>query len=91
MTVNRMMGVVPYLLATSQQPLLPSMSIPGLLSLPDQPTPDEEETYLAEISCIIERLQGLRGNRIKEAEQRIQQLTRRDEGPKVNPTALFYF
>ena len=68
MTASRMTGVAPFLLATGQQPLLPSMAIPGLLSLPDQPTLDEEETYLAKVSCIVEWLQGLGGNRIKEAE-----------------------
>ena len=91
MIASRMTGVVPYLLATGRQPLLPSMAIPGLPSLPDQPTPDEEVTYLAEVSHIIEWLQGLGGARIKEAERRIHQLTRQDEGAKVNPTALFYF
>ena len=63
-----MTGIVLYLLATGQQLLLPSIAIPGLPSLPDQPTPDEEETYLADISCIVERLQELGGARIKEAE-----------------------
>ena len=62
---------MPYLLVTGQQPLLLSITIPGLLSLPDQPTPDEEEMYLAEVSRIVEQLQGLGGARIKEAEQRI--------------------
>ena len=47
------------------------MAIPGLPSLPDQPTPDEEETYLAKVSRIVERLQELEGTHIKEAEQRI--------------------
>ena len=47
------------------------MAVPGLLSLPDQPTPDEEETYLAKVSCIVEQLQGLGGAHIKEAERRI--------------------
>ena len=70
MTAGRMMGIAPYLLATSQQPLLPSMAIPGLPSLPDQMTPDEEEMYLTEVSCIFERLQGLRDAHIKEAERR---------------------
>ena len=68
MTVSRMMGIAPYLLATGQQPLLPSIAIPGLPSLPDQPTPDEEETYLAKVSHIVEQLQGLGGAHIKEAE-----------------------
>ena len=63
-----MMGVVPFLLAMGQQPLLPSMAIPGLPSLPVQLTPDEEEAYLAKVSHIIERLQGLGGNRNKAAE-----------------------
>ena len=67
------------------------MAIPGLPSLPDQPTLDEEEAYLAKVSHIGEWLQGLGGNHIKEAEQRIWQLTRWDEGAKVNPMALFYF
>ena len=68
MTVSRMMGIMPYLLVTGQQPLLLSIAIPGLPSLPDQPTPDEEETYLAEVSHIVEWLQGLGGTHIKEAE-----------------------
>ena len=85
------MGIVPHFLSTSQQPLLPSLAIPGLPSLPDQPTLDEEQAYLAQVSCIIKWLQGLGGNCIKEAEQRIRQLTRWDEGAKVNPMALFYF
>ena len=68
MIVSRMMGVTLYLLATSQQPLLPSIAVPGLPSLPDQPTPDEEEAYLTDISHIIEQLQELGGARIKEAE-----------------------
>ena len=68
MTVSRMMGVTLYLLATGQQPLLPSIAVPGLPSLPDQPTPDEEETYLADVSRIVEWLQELGGTRIKEAE-----------------------
>ena len=61
MTVSRMMGIMPYLLATGQQPLLLSIAAPGLPSLPDQPTPDEEEMYLANVSHIIERLQELGG------------------------------
>ena len=48
------MGIMLYLLATGQQPLLLSIAIPGLPSLPDQPTPDEEETYLAKVSSIVE-------------------------------------
>ena len=82
--------VAPYMLATGQKPLLLSMAIPGLLSLPDQPTSDEEQAYLTEVSHITKKLQELGGNCIKEAEQRIQQLTRQDEGSKVNPTALFF-
>ena len=83
--------MVLYLLATGQQPLLPSMAIPGLQSLLDQPTPDKEEAYLTEVSHIVEWLQGLGGDHIKEVERRIWQLTRWDEGAKVNPMALFYF
>ena len=67
------------------------MAVPGLPSLPDQPTSDEEEAYLTKLSHIVEWLQGLGGNRMKEAEQRIQQLTRWGKGEKVNPTVLFYF
>ena len=91
MTVSRMTGIAPYLLATGQKLFLPSMAIPGLPSLPDQPTPDEEEIYLTKVSHIVEQLQGLRSNQIKEAEQWIWQLTRWDKGAKVNPTAFFYF
>ena len=61
---------MPYLLATGQQLLLPSMAVPGLPSLPDQPTLDKE-AYLAKVSRIVKWLQGLGGNRIKEAELRI--------------------
>ena len=61
------------------------MAVQGLLSLPDQPTPDKEETYLAEVSHIVKQLQGLGADHIKETERRIQQLTRQDEGTKVNP------
>ena len=68
MTVSRMTGVAPYLLATGRQPLLLSIAVPGLPSLPDQPTPEEEETYLANVSRIVEWLQELGGARIKEAE-----------------------
>ena len=35
MTASRMTGIAPYLLATGRQPLLPSIAIPGLPSLPD--------------------------------------------------------
>ena len=61
MTVSRMMGIMPYLLVTGQQPLLPSIAVPGLPSLPDQPTPDKEEMYLAKVSRIVEWLQELGG------------------------------
>ena len=67
MTTSRMTGVAPYLLTTGQQPLLLSIAVPGLPSLPDQPIPDEEETYFADISRIIERLQELGGAHIKKA------------------------
>ena len=56
MTVSRITGIMPYLLATGRQPLLPSIAIPELPSLPDQLTPDGEETYLAEVSRIAEQL-----------------------------------
>ena len=69
MTVSRMTGIAPYLLVMGQQPLLPSITVPGLPSLPDQPTPDKEEAYLTDISRIVEWLQELGGTRIKEAER----------------------
>ena len=50
------MGIMPFLLAMGQQPLLPGMAIPGLPSLPDQPTPDKEDAYLTELSHIVEWL-----------------------------------
>ena len=56
MTVSRMIGIMLYLLATGQQPLLLSIAIPGLPSLPDQPALDEEETYLTKVSRIVEQL-----------------------------------
>ena len=67
------------------------MAVLGLPSLPDHLTTDEEEASLTEVSHIVEWLQRLGGDHIKEAEQRIQQLTRWDKGAKVNPMALFYF
>ena len=67
-TVSRMMGVTLYLLATSQQPLLLSITVPRLPSLPNQPTLDEEEAYLTKVSRIVKRLQRLGGAHIKEAE-----------------------
>ena len=63
-----MTGVALFLLVTGRQPLLPSIAVPGLLSPPDQQTPDEEEMYLAKVSHIMEWLQELGGARIKEAE-----------------------
>ena len=72
MTASRMMGVAPYLLVTGQQLLLPSIAIPGLPSLPDQPMLDEEEAYFANVSRIVEWLQELGGARIKEAERWIR-------------------
>ena len=68
MTVSRMTGIALYLLATGQLPLLLSIAVPGLPALPDQPAPDKEETYLTNISRIVEQLQELGGTRIKEAE-----------------------
>ena len=47
------MGHAPFLLAMGCQLLLPSMAVPGLPSLPNQPTLDEEEAYLAKVSHII--------------------------------------
>ena len=56
MTVSKIIGVAPFLLAMARKPLLLSMAIPGLLSPPDQPTPDEEEAYLTEVSRMVEWL-----------------------------------
>ena len=50
------MDITPFLLATGCQLLFPSIAVPELPSLPDQPTPDEEEAYLAEVSCIVAEL-----------------------------------
>ena len=44
------------------------MAVPGLPSLPDQPTPDKEETYLVKVSRIVEQLQGLGGAHIQDTE-----------------------
>ena len=41
MTESRMTGIAPYLLVTGRQPLLLSIAVPGLPSLPDQPTPEQ--------------------------------------------------
>ena len=50
------MGIVPFPLAMGHQPLLPSMAIPRLPSMPNQPTPDKEEAYLTQVSCIAVQL-----------------------------------
>ena len=55
-------------IATGQQLLLQSIAIPGLPFLLDQPTSDKEESYLTKVSRIVEWLQGLGGNRTKQAE-----------------------
>ena len=47
------MGITLFPLAIGHQPLLPSMAVPELPSLPDQPTPDEEEAYLARVSYTV--------------------------------------
>ena len=56
MTASWMTSVAPFLLAMGCQLLLPSLAIPGLPLLPKQLTPDEEETYLAEVSHIVVQL-----------------------------------
>ena len=53
MTVSQMMDVALFLLAMGHQALLPSLAIPGLSSLPDQLTPDEQEAYFAKVSRIV--------------------------------------
>ena len=50
------MGIVPFLLATGHQQLLPSLAIPGLHLLPNQLKLDKEEAYLPEVSCIATQL-----------------------------------
>ena len=57
--VSQMMGIVLFLLAKGYQPLLPSLAIPGLPSLPDQMTLDKEEAYLTKVSCISTWLYNL--------------------------------
>ena len=47
------------------------MAIPGLPSLAEQLTLDEEEAYRTKVRNIIKQLQGLGGDRIKEAERSI--------------------
>ena len=49
-------GIALFLLSMGHSPLLPSLAIPGLPSLPNQPTLDKEEAYLTEVSCIALRL-----------------------------------
>ena len=56
MTAGRMTDIAPFLLAIGRQLLLLSIAVPGLPSLHDQPAPDEEEMYLAEVNHILERL-----------------------------------
>ena len=48
-----MMGIALFILATCCQPLLPSLAIPELSSLPNQLTMDEEEAYLAKVIYIV--------------------------------------
>ena len=60
-----MMGVMPFILAIGHQLLLSSFVISGLTSLPNQPTLDEEEAYLAKVSYVVMQLWGLGGNCIR--------------------------
>ena len=66
-----MIGIMLFLLVMGHQLLLPSLDIPRLPSLTDQPTPDEKEAYLTKVSYIVTWLQGLRGKYIRYAECRI--------------------
>ena len=50
-----------------------------------------KKPILPKLATLLSGSKGWGGNCIKEAEQRIWQLTRWDEGAKVNPMALFYF
>ena len=59
MTVSRMMGGALFFIVISCQPLLLSLPIPRLPSLPNHPTLDEENAYLAKVSHIVTQLQGL--------------------------------
>ena len=65
MTATQIMGIMLFHLDMGHQPLIPSMAIAGLTFLPNQLTPDQEETYLTEVSCIFEWLQELGGNCIR--------------------------
>ena len=53
MTASRMMGITLFLLAMVYQPMLPSMAVPGLPSLPNQLIQDGEEAYLTKVSRIV--------------------------------------
>ena len=53
MTVSQMIGIALFLLATGYQLLLPCIAVPGLPSLLDQLTLDEEEAYLTKVGCIV--------------------------------------
>ena len=48
-----MVGLTLYLLPMGFQPFLPSLAIPRLPSLPGHPTPENEEAYLTEVSCLV--------------------------------------
>ena len=56
MTASQMMGVMPFILAIGHQLLLSSFVISGLTSLPNEPTLDEEEAYLAKVSYVVMQL-----------------------------------
>ena len=56
MTVNWIMGIALFLFAIGYPPFLPSLAIPGLPLLPNQPTMDKEEAYLTKFSYIVTQL-----------------------------------
>ena len=58
------LALLPFLLAVGCQPLLLSMAFPGLPSVPNQLTPDQEEAHLTEVSYIIVWLQELESHHI---------------------------
>ena len=59
--------------------------------MPDPPTPEDEEAYLAVMAEKVEDFAKLGGERIAAMERCIRETTRSREGKQVNPTMLFYF
>ena len=53
MMASQLISIAPYLLPMGHQPLLRSLAVSRLPLLTKQPTLDEEETYLSEVSRIV--------------------------------------